>query len=112
MKFERRGNYLHVISNIYFDTEECFCGRPYVSLSASKEFASGWKRENTIIIGIHDKDDFDIGLAYKCNSDNFISILHELINWMRDHEQGISNYGDIWNTFEFFPDLGCDRELW
>lgn len=43
MKFEKVGNYLWVTSNIYFDYEECFCDRPYISLSASKEFNSGWE---------------------------------------------------------------------
>ncbi len=112
MKFEKVGNYLWVTSNIYFDYEECFCGRPYISLSASKEFNSGWGSDNTIFIGIEDDDDFDTGLLYKCNSDNFIDILHELINWMRDHEQGISNYDDIWSILEFFPDCGCERVFW
>lgn len=112
MKFEKNGNHLWVTSNIYFDYEERFCGRPYISLSASKEFNSGWGSDNTIFIGIEDDDDFDTGLPYKCNSDNFIDILHELINWMRDHEQGISNYDDIWSIFEFFPDCGCERVFW
>lgn len=34
MKIEKRTNHLVVHSNIYFDDEECFCGRPYLSLVA------------------------------------------------------------------------------
>ena len=104
-------DHLWVLSNIYFDDEQCFCGRPYVSLIAHKEEALCWDA-NTIGIAIHDNDDFDVGLIYKTNSDNFENVLHELINWMRDHEQGRSIYMDIWNTFDFFPDCGCERSRW
>ena len=104
-------DHLLVTSNIYFDDEQCFCGRPYVSLIAHKEKALCWDA-NTIGIAIHDNDDFDIGLIYKTDSENFENVLHELINWMRDHEQGRSIYMDIWDTFEFFPDCGCERNLW
>ena len=104
-------DHLLVTSNIYFDDEQCFCGRPYVSLIAHKEKALCWDA-NTLGIAIHDNDDFDIGLIYKTDSENFENVLHELINWMRDHEQGRSIYMDIWDTFEFFPDCGCERNLW
>lgn len=111
MVIEKRNNHLWVWSNIYFDDEECFCGKPYVSLMAFKEKTSCWEA-NTISIAIHDNDDFDVGLIYKTDSENFENVLHELINWMRDHEQGRSIYMDIWNTFEFFPDCGCERKSW
>lgn len=104
-------DHLWVWSNIYFDDEQCFCGRPYVSLVAHKEKALCWDA-NTIGIAIHDNDDFDVGLIYKTDSENFENVLHELINWMRDHEQGRSIYMDIWNTFNFFPDCGCERSRW
>ena len=57
-------------------------------------------------------DDFDIGLVYKTNAGEFENVLHELINWMHDHEQGISIYDDILNIFDFFPDCGCERTRW
>lgn len=104
-------DHLWVRSNIYFDDEECFCGRPYVSLVARKEKALCLDA-NTIGIAIHDNDDFDVGLIYKTDSDNFENVLHELINWMRDHEQGRSIYMDIWDTLDFFPDCGCERSRW
>lgn len=91
--------------------EQCFCGRPYVSLVAHKEKSLCWDA-NTIGITIHDNDDFDVGLIYETNSENFKDVLHELINWMRDHEQGISYYDDIWNEMSFFPELGCKRRRW
>ena len=57
-------------------------------------------------------DDFDIGLVYKTNADKFENVLHELINWMRDHEQGVGLHDNIWNVYEFFPDCGCKRTTW
>ena len=59
-----------------------------------------------------DMDDFDYGLIYKTNPDDFINVLRELINWMRDHEQGIRIYESIWNVYDFFPDCGCERTKW
>lgn len=112
MTIEKRNDHLWVTSNIYFDEEDCFCGRPYVSLIAHKERTKyGWDA-NTIGIAIHDDDDFDIGLIYKTNSDNFTNVLHELINWMHDHEQGMSIYENIWKPLTFFPDCGCERKCW
>lgn len=67
---------------------------------------------NTIGIAIHDNDDFDVGLIYKTDPENFENVLHELINWMRDHEQGRSIYIKIWDTLDFFPDCGCERSRW
>ena len=49
---------LWATSNIYFDNECCFCGRPYVSLIAYKEKNKFWDA-NTIGIGLRDNDDFD-----------------------------------------------------
>ena len=63
-------------------------------------------------IQLRDDDDFDIGLIYKTNADEFENVLHELINWMHDHEQGISIYENIWNVYDFFPDCGCERTKW
>ena len=109
MTIEKIGIFLYVTSNIYFDEEECFCGRPYAYLAAIKDKCFGYN----IGIKIRDKDDYDIGLRYEVNDENFTNVLHELINWMRDHEQGISSYENMaCNTYEFFPDLGCERKRW
>lgn len=97
-------------SNIYFD-EKVFCIRPYVFLSAFKNPDHGWP-PNSIGIAIHDYDDFDMGLIYKTNEDYFTDVLHELINWMRDHEQGISLYEVLLKPFEFFPECNCERIRW
>ena len=113
MKIEKRDNHLVVYANIYFDEKDCFCGKPYLSLIAHGEppNCGSWK-PYTICIGIRDDDDFDVGLIYKTDEMNFKNILHELINWMRDHEQGISTYMNIWEPLKFFPDLGCERRRW
>ena len=111
MTIQKINNYLCVRSNIYFDNECCFCGRPYVSLIAHRDKNKFWDA-NTIGIGLRDNDDFDIGLIYKTNADEFENVLHELINWMHDHEQGISIYENIWNVYDFFPDCGCERTKW
>ena len=109
---EKNSDHLKIISNIYFDNEAVFCGRPYVVLFAHKEKTKyGWE-SNTIGIAIHDNDDFDIGLIYKTDAEHFEIVLHELINWMRDHEQGRSCYDDICKPLEFFPDCGCERSRW
>lgn len=106
---------LHVESNIYFDDSEYFCGRPYITLFAHKEQTNWWKG-CTIAIGIRDNDDFDVGLVYETDKEHFEDVLHELINWMRDHEQGMSFYEDIWDGvyygMNFFPDCGCNRHRW
>ena len=112
MIIEKRNNHLRVISNIYVDDSECFCGRSYICLIAHKEKTNyGWDA-NTIGIAIHDYDYFDIGLIYKTDTDNYMRVFHELINWMRDHKQGKSNYMDILDVFNFFPDCGCKRKRW
>lgn len=112
MTIEKRFNHLVVTSNIYFDEKACFCGRPYLCLVAYKEKSDyGWE-SNQIGIAIHDNDDFDIGLVYTTDTEHFDIVLHELVNWMRDHEQGESIYHDIWDPFNFFLDCGCKREIW
>lgn len=111
MTIEKKSDHLWVTSNVYFDNEYCFCGRPYISLVAHKDNNGFWDA-NTIGVAIHDDDDFDIGLVYKTSPDSFENVLHELINWMRDHEQGTSIYDDILDIFDFFPDCGCERNKW
>lgn len=102
--------HLVVYSNIYFD-KNVFCIRPYVFLAAFKDPNFGWLF-NSIGIAIHDYDDFDIGLIYKPSDEHFTDVLHELINWMHDHEQGISLYEVLQNPFDFFPDCNCKRIRW
>lgn len=112
MEFRTLDNCLVVESNLFTDEDYIFCGRPYVVLYARKDGDGKWWKPYSIAIKVGDDDDYDMGLIYQANEDNFFDVLHELINWMRDHEQGITIYRDIWNLREFFPDLGCERERW
>ena len=108
----RQEYYLSAMSDIYFDYKEYFCGATYIYLQAFKEKGFfGWS-PYSIGIALHDHDDLDIALIYQANEDNFIDILQELLNWMCDHEQGISSYEKIWEPLDFFPDLGCERRRW
>ena len=69
----------------------------------------------TVYIDYDPEKDFEekcvISIRYD-TLDEFENVLHELINWMHDHEQGISIYDDILNIFNFFPDCGCERTRW
>lgn len=98
---------LKVTSNIYFDIKFT-CGQPYVNLIANKY-------RNYIMIDIMDQDDLQIGYVYypeEDNENNFFKVLHELINWMNDHENGVSKFDDLYNE-DFFPNyLGCEREAY
>lgn len=102
-------------SNLYVDNKELFCGNPGILLFAFKRIGCRnalWK-EYEIGIAVLDDDDFHSGFIYKANKDNFENILHELINFMIDHEKGIiKTYDILHNIDEFFPDLGCERRYW
>lgn len=103
--------YLSVTSGIYFDAPDLFCGRTYLYLAAHKEGDRFWK-PHTIGISIHDNDDFDLGLVYEADGEHFFDVLHELINWMYDHEQGITCYDQICDPLMFFPECDCKRKQW
>lgn len=112
LKYRISGKHLHVTSDIFFDEPVCFCGQTWIHLLANKEEAIGWK-PYTIAIGLRDEDDCDIGLVYEANKNNFEDILRELVNWMIDHENGITSVDKMYeDIFEFFPDLGCERTYW
>lgn len=98
---------LKITSNIYFDIKFS-CGQPYVNLIANKAY-------NYIMIEIMDQYDLQIGYVYypgENNEENFFKVLHELINWMNDHENGVSKFDDLFKE-DFFPNyLGCEREVY
>lgn len=106
--------FLHVVADIHFDRPDLFCGRTWMSLTAWKEKENAWgDTEYTIQIAIHDKDDYDIGFVYYPASEQFVDVLHELINWMNDLEHGVICHDDFVDTYNtsFFPDyLGCKRK--
>ena len=112
MKIEKyhfvKGEALVVNGNIHFDYNFAFCGRPYIHLNAY------CGRKYQIGVGIRDNDDFDIGCVYTAeNEEQFLNVLHELINWMNDIEHGVC----FWEVFiddinGFFPECGCKKERW
>lgn len=111
MNIQKYDRCLRVDSYIYFD-QKVFCVRPKVYLLANKDNPlCGWV-EYSIGIAVRDYDDFDIGLVYRTDLEHFNDVLHELINWMYDHEHGISLYKNLWEPFNFFPDCKCKREMW
>ena len=97
-------DYFMISSKIVFDDAELFCGRTHVHLLASKSRLE-------IEISIKDEDDFDRGLVYHVNEETFNNIIHELVCWMNDHENGIITGCNFFSDeiFDFFPDLGCKR---
>lgn len=111
MTIEKSNNRFRAVSGIHFDYEESFCGRPYIYLIGFRESFSGWDA-NTIGIALRDDDDFDVGLVYQTDAEHFDAVLHELINWMNDHEQGESKFEALQTPLLFFPDCGCEREQW
>lgn len=97
---------LFVQSSIFLDDYTGICGRPYITLCAYKDVISKWHGPYEIYMNVCDHDDFDYGYVYKMhNEEEFFNVLHELINWMRDHEQGIIYwdnivYGKLFPEFE------------
>lgn len=114
MIIEKHSDYLSACSNIYFDERFAFCKGTFVILTASK-YGTGSKYaddSNTILIDICDHDDYSCGWKYKTEPDKFLDVLHELLNWMRDHENGTSLYIKMLRDEEFIPSLGCQRVQW
>lgn len=111
MTIENYYGALYVYSNIYFDRHDHFCDRPYVYLLAYKDAMRDWE-EYSIAIGIFHRGENVVSLLYKTDKKHFEDVLHELINWMCDHEHGITNYDDIFDEMNFFPDCGCERHVW
>lgn len=117
MEFERHYHkseklyieYLNVYGTVHFDCNECFCGRSWVLLTASK--GDDWHKPYTITVTICDQDDYDIGQIYYCSEENFIQVLRKLINWMNDLEHGMCFFDELIVDVEnFFPDCGCRKE--
>ena len=106
MTIIKRGKYgISVWSSIFLDNYAGICGRPYILLNAHKDALTEWWGPYEIFINICDDDDLDYGFVYKAhNEEEFFDVLHELINWMRDHEQGIT-YWDDFITGRLFPEF-------
>ena len=100
---------LFVQSSIFLDNYDGICGRPFITLAAYKDAISEWYGPYEIYINVCDYDDFGYGFVYKMqNEEEFFDVLHELVNWMRDHEQGIT-YWDDFITGRLFPEFKSVR---
>lgn len=117
MKFKRIASKtcekLFVESAIFLDNYDGICGIPFITLCAYKDAISKWYGPYEICISVCDYDDFDHGYVYRMqNKEEFFDVLHELINWMRDHEQGITYWSNIvdGNLFPKFKNV--KMEMW
>lgn len=104
---------LIVQSLLFLDNYIGFYGRPYTTLCAYKDSISEWFGPYEIYIGICDYDYFSYGYVYRMqNEEEFFDVLHELINWMRDHEQGITYLDDVVGG-NLFPEFkNTEKEPW
>lgn len=104
---------LFVQSSIFLDNYAGIFGLPFITLAAYKDVILEWYGPYEIYMHVCDYDDFDYGCVYKMqNEEEFFDVLHELINWMRDHEHGITYWDDIVNG-NLFPEFrNVDKEPW
>lgn len=104
---------LIVQSLLFLDNHIGIYERPYITLSAYKDAISEWFGPYEIYINICGYDDFGYGYVYRMqNEEDFFDVLHELINWMRDHEQGITYWDDVISG-NLFPEFkSAEMEMW
>ena len=103
---------LFIQSSIFLDNYAGICGRPFITLAAYKD-AILWYGPYEIYVHICDYDDFGYGYVYEMrNEEEFFDVLHELVNWMRDHEQGVTYWDDLIDD-KLFPEFeNVDKEPW
>ena len=104
---------LFVQSSIFLGNHIGIYERPYITLSAYKDAISEWYGPYEIYMHVCGYDSFGYAYVYRMqNEEEFFNILHELINWMRDHEQGIIYWDDVISD-NLFPEFrNAERELW
>ena len=107
---------LFVQSSIFLDNHIGIFKRPYITLCAYKDAISEeWYGPYEIYINIYDYDDFGFGYGYVYrmqNEEEFFNVLHELVNLMKDHEQGIIYWDDVISD-NLFPEFkSAERVVW
>lgn len=104
---------LFVQSSIFLDNYTGICGRPFITLHAYKDAISKWYGPYEIYIHVCGYDNFGYAYVYRMqNEEEFFNILHELVNWMKDHEQGIIYWDDVISD-NLFPEFkSAKRERW
>lgn len=94
-----------VSADFYIDEKDRICGRPWFHLC-------NWKNSMDIGLAIHDNDDLDIGVIYKCKTEEEKEkIFHDLINYLYDID-GKCVTGD--NIFDetLFPNYSGVNRVW
>jgi hypothetical protein len=114
MKIEEfYGNVLVITSKIHFADLDDESRIPYVKLFVLREVNTDVFHDNPMItIAVYHDDHFNnsSGMQYKVNSENFFSVLNELINWMCDHEKGAYSFDELLTyPYCFLPECGCER---
>ena len=104
---------LIVQSLLFLDNYAGICRRPYITLSAYKDAISEWYGPYEVYMYICGYDNFGYACVYRMqNEEEFFNILHELINWMRDHEHGITYWDDVVSG-NLFPEFkSAEMEMW
>lgn len=108
MKIGKASNdLLHVQSDIFFDKSKGFTGNPHIDLLANKY--PPYRLYPSISICVRDNKRIKYECVYIMGVNEFDKVIHELINWMVDHENGITEYRKLENH-DLFPDyVGCSR---
>lgn len=103
---------LIVQSLLFLDNHIGIYERPYITLSAYKDAISEWYGPYEIYMHVCG---YDFGYAYVYrmqNEEEFFDILHELVNWMKDHEHGITYWDDVISG-NLFPEFrNAEKVMW
>lgn len=108
MKIEKASDkLLHVQSDIFFDKPKGFIGNPHIDLLVNKY--PPYRLHPFVSMCVRDDKKIRYECIYIMGIKKFDEVIHELINWMIDHENGITEY-ERFKNHEIFPDyLGCSR---
>jgi hypothetical protein len=108
MKIEKASDkLLHVQSDIFFDKPKGFIGNPHIDLFAVKY--PPYNLYPSVSMCIRDDKRVKYECGYIMDTSKFDEVIHELINWMIDHENGITEY-EKFENHEIFPDyVECSR---
>lgn len=90
IKYPKYGSCLHAQVPLFEETinNKRFCGKPFLYLVT-------WEKNNIIstILGVGDLDDYDYYTEFKNVTPGFV---HELINWLKDHEYAkVRDFSDV-----------------
>lgn len=103
---------LIVQSLLFLDNHIGIYERPYITLSAYKDAISEWYGPYEIYMHVCGYD-FGYTYVYRMqNEEEFFDILHELVNWMKDHEHGITYWDDVISGNLFPKFRNAEKVMW